>query len=190
MIPTSLTILAERIARAWARVAGVKEQWVEGTLELAVAITDARDRFPSDRQFAQWLAENELDNFSRDDRAALIQMARHLDVARIVLQETQRTSYQWIWREEIEPRCRHVTKPEAATAEPAPRRKAREPEPQTAASIEAAVGVIAALNAVVKSFDGIDLAAFRRGLTVSQRKHVEALKRQVRNWLDVLDISK
>ena len=55
--------------------------------------------------FNVWLNDNELaeDLISKDDRAALIGMAEHPEIAERVLATTQRRSWQLIWREEIAP---------------------------------------------------------------------------------------
>jgi hypothetical protein len=48
--------------------------------------------FNADRDFSVWLAENELDDIKKDERAALIGMAGNIERARRVLEETERTS--------------------------------------------------------------------------------------------------
>ena len=79
--------------------------WVEKTLALAVALKTARDTYgPNDRAFGRWLAENDCDDLGKDTRAALINMAEHLDLSTQVLQDTQSRSVRLIWDREIRPR--------------------------------------------------------------------------------------
>jgi hypothetical protein len=58
------------------------------------------------------LVDHELDEIGKNDRAAPINMAAHIELTRIVLQENNRSSWQHIWREEISQRVCHVTKAE------------------------------------------------------------------------------
>jgi hypothetical protein len=90
-MPTSMSVLAERIKAAYGRIEDGKKEWIDGTLELAAALDEARARFPSDTDFGVWLVQNELDWLGKDDRAALLGMANELDLTRIVLEETKRT---------------------------------------------------------------------------------------------------
>jgi hypothetical protein len=103
-MPTSLNMLADRIRSAIARVEQSQIEWIEATLDLAVTLKEARDRFQSNQQFSIWLAENEIDLLGHQDRAALINMAGNATLTRLVLQETQRRSWRLIWEEEIMPR--------------------------------------------------------------------------------------
>lgn len=76
-----------------------RREWIEGTLEQAAALKEARSRFPDDLQFSRWLAESDLDHASRDDRDALVGMGEDLETARIVLEELpERWSWANIWR--------------------------------------------------------------------------------------------
>lgn len=58
--------------------------------ELAAALAEARERFPSNKDFAVWLASNEID-IGGNDRAALILMATDLATFRDVLTEQTET---------------------------------------------------------------------------------------------------
>jgi hypothetical protein len=82
-----------------------RKQRIEGTLELAKILLDLRLRFPADREFGERLTKNGYgeNRISRQDRAALINMAEHPDLAREVLEQTHRQSYRLIWEEEIQP---------------------------------------------------------------------------------------
>ena len=131
-MPTPMNVLAEKIRAAYARTEHGKREWVEGTIELAAAFADARSRFPAHQQFRHWIADAELDFINHQDRAALISMADDLDLARIVLEETERTSWQHIWDQEMKARFTHVSKTTLEpTLIPNP-----QPEPATEAKVE------------------------------------------------------
>ena len=89
-MPTPMNVLADRIRAALVRAEASHLEWIEATLDLAAMLKEARDRFPSNADFAHWLVDNELDVLGHQDRAALINMAGDLVLARIVLQETRR----------------------------------------------------------------------------------------------------
>lgn len=99
-------VLAQRIRSAYERTERGRQEWIEGTLELAVTLSEARVGFPSNAAFAAWLGQNELDSFGHQDRAALINMAGDLQLTRRVLEETKRISWRHIWCEEME----HLTR--------------------------------------------------------------------------------
>jgi hypothetical protein len=81
-------------------------------MPMLLKLLPAKARFPADKQFSIWLAENDLDALGADDRAALINMAANLSEARAVLSETNRMSWRLIWSEEISARVRSAAKPE------------------------------------------------------------------------------
>ena len=66
--------------------------------------------------------DNDLDHINKDDRAALINMAQNLVLARIILSETMRTSWRLIWEVEMESRFRSaaIPTPEIAKTDPQP----------------------------------------------------------------------
>ena len=105
-MPTPMNVLADRIREALARADRSRIEWVEATLDLAATLKEARERFPSNEAFAHWLVDSKLDAdiMGHQTRAALINMAADLALARIVLQETKRNSWQLIWQEEMKPR--------------------------------------------------------------------------------------
>jgi hypothetical protein len=111
-MPTPMNVLADRIRGALARAERGRIDWIEGTLELAVTLKEARERFQSNEAFAHWLVDNRLDYeiIGHHTRGALISMAADLTLARIVLQETQRNSWRYIWEEEMKPRLAYVGK--------------------------------------------------------------------------------
>ena len=59
-----------------------------------------------DRAFGEWLKANRLDSISRDDREALLNMARHPEIATATLATTERLSWQNVWRKEITPKLK------------------------------------------------------------------------------------
>jgi hypothetical protein len=80
-------------------------QWVAATLDVAVALKAARDYCGGDdRAFGIWLVENGCDDFGHQDRAALINIGEHIEVARKVLSETTSQSVRLIWEDEVKPR--------------------------------------------------------------------------------------
>jgi hypothetical protein len=75
-----------RDARGSRTIDGRKE-WIEGTLELAATLAEARARFPNDQKFSVWLSENGLDVLGANDRAALITMSGNIEMLRVILEE-------------------------------------------------------------------------------------------------------
>jgi hypothetical protein len=75
-------------------------------LNLIDLLHDARKRFSSDQAFGKWLTDSGYgeERIKRQDRAALLNMAEHPDLAREVLKQTHRRSWRLIWEEEIQPR--------------------------------------------------------------------------------------
>jgi hypothetical protein len=117
--PAVLETLAVEIKAGQQQAECGRQDWIEGTLRITQALARARDQFPSDRAFNNWLGTNNI-TYGADMRAALIGMGRTPDVARRVLNDTKRQSYDTIWRKEMkpivrqsqEPRFRNVSKPE------------------------------------------------------------------------------
>lgn len=86
-----------------------RDEFPRVTLALAIELFEARQDHDSNEAFGAWLAGNSLDDLGKDDRAALINIGEHAEISRAILAETGRNSPQWIWREEVQPRVRHVT---------------------------------------------------------------------------------
>lgn len=108
-LPTLLERLGRRIDQAWQRAQNGEGEWVEGSLELAQALAEGRGRFSANKAFGDWLIANKHDHVGHQDRAALINFAGDLTLARDVLIKTTRRSYQHIWTEE-QGRFTHVSK--------------------------------------------------------------------------------
>jgi hypothetical protein len=98
---TSLAELAERHRTAWTRLIHGRQEWIEGTLELAQVIFEEKKLLPDNNKFSDWLKQNGLAKINKGDRAALIIFAKHPKEARKVLEETRRHSYEWIQRQEL-----------------------------------------------------------------------------------------
>jgi len=103
-----------RIRAGWERTKTGRQGWIDGSLEIAAALRDARDNMPADIAFSTWLKQNDLAFFPKDDRAALIGLAENIELARDILMNTTSVSYRVIWQEN-KSRFRKAAKP-AATA--------------------------------------------------------------------------
>lgn len=94
-----LDYIKRRITAGHLRAEKGGAEWVEGSLEVALALLEGRETVPANIGFSQWLKDNKLDFYGKNDRAALVNMADNLEVARAVLTETKSRSYEMIWRE-------------------------------------------------------------------------------------------
>ena len=103
-----LDVLAERYRAAFDKVKGGREQWIEGSLELAVVIAEARDRpeMVNNAAFNRWLQRHEFDYLSPNDRVALFGFSRDLAYARKLLESSNSTSWRVIW--ETRPKGRQM----------------------------------------------------------------------------------
>jgi hypothetical protein len=87
-----------RIIAGHDRASKGKEDWVEGSLEVAEALKEARDNMPADLAFSDWLKRHGLDAlYDHNVRAALIKLASNPTLARTVLAESESRSYRVIW---------------------------------------------------------------------------------------------
>ena len=113
------------------------EEHLEATLDLAHMLYEARQQFPSDIAFGTWLVENDLDDLSKNDRAALLKIAQYPDLFRDAVASGGRSSLERIWREEMQPRVPQVRK-----ADPTGPQDANTPESaiQPEENAEAALG--------------------------------------------------
>ena len=110
-IPSLLDRLANRIRGDLKQQVESRETWVEATLDLCIALAEARTQFPADIAFGQWC---EASGFGKDvlndhDRAAAIKMGQYPDEARQVLGTTERRSLRYIYEQEC--RFGQVAKP-------------------------------------------------------------------------------
>lgn len=110
--------IGARIDTAWRHVKESDANWVESSIDLMQALREGRERFKADQDFGKWLDDGH-DHWNKNDRAALIGMAGDLALAREVLTQTDRRSYDRIWRE-VKDRFPHTRKPPKAKTEPKP----------------------------------------------------------------------
>ena len=77
MTPTLVTVpedgnadnmLAARYRAAFDKTKAGREMRIEGTLELAVVIQQARRQYPHHREYSQWLKRNDLQELTAQDR--------------------------------------------------------------------------------------------------------------------------
>ena len=112
-------IVKSNLDLAWGKIQDARQQeaeghnlWIEGTLELISILDDARNRLGSDQAFGTWLTDSGYgDRITRHDRIALLNMAKHPNVTRKVLEQTNRRSWRYIWEEEVQPRLPYVGQP-------------------------------------------------------------------------------
>jgi hypothetical protein len=91
--------LGRRIDQAWQRISKGEQEWIDGSLELAQALSEGRKQFRGNNYFGAWLKNHGHDHVNHQDRAALINLASDLTLARQVFTQTNRRSYQLIWEE-------------------------------------------------------------------------------------------
>jgi hypothetical protein len=94
----------ERLDRAWKRVT---TDWVEGTMELAIVLWEARQDCKADQSFSKWLDEQGYGELviSHQNRSGLINIGNpeHREIARKVLSSTRRFCWETIWTDEVKP---------------------------------------------------------------------------------------
>jgi hypothetical protein len=108
---------AELIRAGWSQSQQGRQDWIEGSLKMIQGLSNGRSACRSDRDFNLWLIDNELDYLGHQDRAALLNMGQDLGLAKRALEESDRTSYQLIWREWMKPRFTSASKPPASQTE-------------------------------------------------------------------------
>jgi len=113
IVKSKLELAWGKIEKGLAQEAEGRKLWVDGTIELITILHDARERFPVDQEFGKWLTDNGLgeDRITRHQRTALLNMALHPDLAREVLEETNRVSWEQIWIHQIQPRLPGTRQP-------------------------------------------------------------------------------
>jgi hypothetical protein len=99
----SLDELASDIRDAFLTCVRAREDWTKATLKLAERLYEARSHFPSNQDFSDWLAREGFgkDVLNHQDRAALINIGEHIDVARDIIEKTDRRSWRLVWDREI-----------------------------------------------------------------------------------------
>jgi hypothetical protein len=90
---------SQKIQQAYEAAEYARADWVTRLVGLVEAYADARKKFASDKDFAHWLVENEVDHFGSPDWLALINMASDLERTKIMLSELKGISPSGIWAE-------------------------------------------------------------------------------------------
>ena len=97
---TELDVLALRYRVAFDKMKGGREQWIEGTLELAIVVAETRIKLPDHRGFSQWLQRHELGFLSPKIVQALVGFSRDIKAARKMLEGTKAKSWRSIWEKQ------------------------------------------------------------------------------------------
>lgn len=71
----ALDVLATRYRAAFDKVKVGRTQWLEGTLELAAVILEARELIPANTNYSRWITRNQLEHLSPNDQLALRKFA-------------------------------------------------------------------------------------------------------------------
>jgi len=95
----NLDFIKRRIEAGHRRAEKGGAEWIEGSLEVAAGLLEGRDAMPANLAFKDWLIQNGLNFYHKNDRAALINLAADLALMRTVLTETDSTSYRLIWQQ-------------------------------------------------------------------------------------------
>jgi hypothetical protein len=111
-------VYKDRLDSAWKKVT---VDWVNGTMELAIVLWEARQATKADQAFGKWLTEQGYgpDVISRQNRSALMQygIPEHRQRAREILTQTHRSCWEMIWLRELKPDlietggCRNLRQP-------------------------------------------------------------------------------
>jgi flagellar biosynthesis/type III secretory pathway protein FliH len=116
MATTVIPIKGRAVIAAWKALRENESAWADMVLTMALRLKELRDDFTDNEDFSQCLDELGLDEISRDDRVAYINMGRYPDITREVLKTTIRRSAQHIWRQEIMPKIESSSRDENSTA--------------------------------------------------------------------------
>jgi hypothetical protein len=100
-----------------------REQWRLGVIELGLNLFKAREKHKNDATFGDWCNANDLglDVISKDHRAALIQIGRHLTHYDPVLRVTDSTSVRLIVQQNPPPGIATAAIPPRHTTKPGPK---------------------------------------------------------------------
>jgi hypothetical protein len=108
---SDLDILALRYRTAFDKTKAGREQWIEGTLELAATLLDLRNTYPDHREYARWTAKHQLECLLPNVRWALTKIGEMDPVeARKLLVDNCRFSWRTIWEKKAK---KPVTDPSA-----------------------------------------------------------------------------
>src|SRR4249919_3733069 len=80
-----IEFIRRRLVEGYERLDKELDGWVEGSLQIAMALRDGRTDWPGNIGFSKWLKANNLDRFGKDERWALVKLADDPDLAREVL---------------------------------------------------------------------------------------------------------
>jgi len=72
--------------------------WIDGSIQAALALVEGKQAFSSAVLFGQWLEKSWLDFYNKNDRAALINLGRDPIKMREILMKEDGRSYDLIWR--------------------------------------------------------------------------------------------
>jgi hypothetical protein len=113
-VSTAIDALADRYRGAFEKIANGQRQikagrtqlkegralWIEGTLELAVVVTEARIDYPDHQAFSRWLSRYGLEHMHPNDCMALKGFSRDLQATRKLLEESNSFSWRGIWEKQ------------------------------------------------------------------------------------------
>jgi hypothetical protein len=110
-----------RLRRALDEWQQAGDQWIEKTIALALELAAARqDCGDNDIAFNIWLAEHCCDDLGKTERAAFINLGRHIEITREKLQITTRRSIELIWTKEVKPSVDQIDVSEHSETSPPP----------------------------------------------------------------------
>lgn len=72
--------------------------WIEGSIDVIVALRRIKDLIPPTVTFPGWLMEHKVNFYNKNDLAALSYFAHDLDLTRKILIESTSRCYEQIWR--------------------------------------------------------------------------------------------
>lgn len=95
---TAMDVLAERYRTAFDKMEGGREQWIEGTLDLAAVVAELRKKYPAHQEFSRYLERYKLQSISANDRAALLGFHKvGRETARKLLERSKSERWRNIW---------------------------------------------------------------------------------------------
>lgn len=95
---SALDVLALRYSAAFDKTKAGREQWINGTLELAAVLLDIRKKYPDHREYARWAAKYQLECFLPNTRWALTRIGEMNSAdARKLLEDNFGLTWRTIW---------------------------------------------------------------------------------------------